>query len=340
MFWKGLAGAAVVLNLAAFSSSSNYQLKSYGVNSGGTNSSSSSTYSLQAGTGEVSGNVSGGATYRVKSGSVEAQQANVPGAPTLSNGSNTYTNKLDFIINTSANPTDTTYAVAVSTTSNFTVTNYVQADGTLGATQVWQTYALWGGSSGSSAIGLAQSTTYYFKVAAMQGKFTATAFGPSANAATSASAALSFSVTPNSMNMGDLPAGSVIDSPSNISFTFSSNSAFGGTVYIAGSDTGLRSAAASHTIQISPPSGDLSSLSEGFGLQGLSASSPLSVLSPYNGSGNVVGAVYTSFQPVFAATSTISSGTASAVLKARASATTPAAKDYTTTLTFVAAASY
>jgi hypothetical protein len=337
---KALSGALIVLTFGAFSASSNYQLKSYGVNSGGTNSSTSTTYRLQAGTGEVSGNVSGGPTYKVKSGSVEAQQANVPGAPTLDNGGGTYSNKLNFIINTSSNPSDTTYAVQISTVSNFASFQYVQADGTQAPTPVFQNYATWGGGSGTLALGLTSSTTYYFRMSAMQGKFTASGFGPSANIATVGASTLSFSITPSTLNMGSLTAGSVVNAPSNISFTFTSNGAYGGTVYAAGSDTGLRSISTSYTIQISPGSGNLSSLAEGFGLQGLSASAPLAIQSPYNGSSNVVGSIYTTFQPLFSATSVINSGTATATVKAKASATTPAAQDYTETLTFVAAASY
>lgn len=340
MLTKLMAGLLVGLNFAAFSSSNNYQLKSYGVNSGGTNSSSSTTYTLQAGTGEVNGNVSGGPTYKTKSGSIETQQANVPGAPTLDNGGGSYSNKLGFIINTASNPSDTTYVVAVSTTSNFLVTNYVQADGTLGSSQVFQTYAQWGGATGSFALGLSSTTTYYFKVAAMQGTFTATAFGPSANAATGGAPALSFSLTPNTLNMGNLSAGSVISSPSNISFTFTTNATFGGTIYMAGSNTGLTSSSNGYNIHITGPSGDLSSLGEGFGFQGTGASAPLGIESPYDGPANTVGAIYTTFQPIFMATTSVSGGTASGILKAKAALTTPAANDYTDTLTFIAAASY
>jgi hypothetical protein len=336
-----LAGMLIVINFGAFSSSTNYQLRSYGVNSGGTNNSASSTYSLQAGTGEVIGNVSGSPTYKVKSGSIETQQANVPGAPTLDNNGGAYINKLKFIINTSSNPSDTTYVIAVSTTSSFTVTNYVQADGTLGASQIFQTYGLWGGATGSFAIGLTPSTVYYFKVAAMQGKFTATAFGPSANLSTGIAPALSFSLSPSNLNMGTLNSGSVITSPSDISFTFSTNATNGGSIYMAGSSTGLVSTAAGgYNIHINTSSADLSSVSEGFGLQGSSASSPLSIQSPFNGSSNVVGAILTSFQPVFSSTTSVGSGTAAANLKAKASVNTPAATDYTETLTFIAAASY
>jgi hypothetical protein len=340
MIFTTLAGLVVSLNFAAFSSSSSYELRSYGVNSGGTNSASSSNYSLQAGTGEIAGSETGGPTYKIKSGSIETQQSNVPGAPTLSNGGGTYTNKINFIVNTSSNPSDTTYVVAVSTTSNFTVTNYVQADGTLGGGQVFQTYTQWGGASGTDAIGLSSGTTYYFKMAAMQGKFTATGFGPSANS-TTATPALSFSLTPNTLNMGNLPPGSVIDSPSDISFTFSTNASFGGSIYMSGSNTGLVSATAgNYNITIAGASGNLSSLSEGFGLQGLTASSPLAIDVPYDGTSNTVGAIYTTFKPVFSSTSSVSTGTATARLKAKSSAATPAATDYTNTLTFIAAASY
>lgn len=341
MVFSTLMGLLIGLNFAAFSSSSNYQLRSYGLNSGGTNSASSSTYSLQAGTGEIAGSETGGPTYKIRSGSIETQQSNVPGAPTLSNGGGTFTNKLNFIINTSSNPSDTTYVVAVSTTSNFTVTNYVQADGTLAGTQVFQTYAQWGSGSGTDAIGLTSGTTYYFKVAAMQGKFTATGFGPSANASTASAASLSFSLTPNTLNMGSLTPGSVINSPSDISFTFSTSASFGGSIYMSGSNTGLTSATAgNYNITIAGASGNLTSLSEGFGLQGLTASSPLAIDVPYDGTSNTVGAVYTTFKPVFSATSSVSSGTATARIKAKASSITPAASDYTNTLTFIAAASY
>jgi hypothetical protein len=331
---------ATLLSLASFSASSNYKLNNYGINSGGSNSTSSSTYSANVGAGEVGGGATGAATYSIKSGSIAAQQAGVPGAPTLSNGSNTYYNKLNFILDTGGNPSDTTFAVAVATTSNFSSLQYVQADGTLGSNPVWQTYTQWGGSSGTFAIGLTASTTYWFKAEAMQGQFTATAFGPSANAATvSSSPALSFSISPNSINLGSLTSGSIISS-SNLSFTFSANAVSGGTIYVMGTSTGLTSAAVSHTIDVTAPSGNLLSLDEGFGLQGTSASSPLSTQSPYASGSNTVGAIYTSFQPLFSSTSAVTSGTATAVLKAKASVSTPNANDYTVTLTFVAAASY
>jgi hypothetical protein len=97
---------------------------------------------------------------------------------------------------------------------------------------------------------------------------------------------------------------------------------------------------ASHTLQVTPPSGDLGSLSEGFGAQSASANGGVSAQSPYSSSGTVVGTIYTSFVPLYSASSSVSSSTETLNLKARSSTTTPAATDYTDTLTFVAAANY
>ncbi|HSX35786.1 MAG TPA: hypothetical protein VLH84_02520 [Patescibacteria group bacterium] len=331
--------STLTMLFAAFSSSSTYQLNSYSVGSGSTNSTTSPSYSVQGAAGDLSGSQSSSTSYATKSGGIEAEQANVPPAPTLSNGSGTYFNKLNFIISTGGNPTDATYSIAVSTTSNFTVTNYVQADGTLAATAVYQTYTSWGGASGTDAIGLVSSTTYWFKVDASQGKFTNSAYGPSANLATAGGPSLSFSLSPSTMNMGSLLANTVVTSPSSLSFTFSTNAANGGSIYMAGQFAGLRSTSSSnYTIQTTPPSANLSAVSEGFGLQGLTASSPLAIQTPFDGTANVVGAVLTTFQPVFSATSAVGSGTATANLLAKSSVSTPSATDYQDTLTFIAAA--
>lgn len=344
MVIKGLYGliASGMVLFGAVSSSTNYNLNDYSVGGGGSGQTSSTNFKAQASVSETAGGKTNSTNFAVKSGSIEARQANVPGAPTLSNGGGTYYDHLNFIVNTANNPSDAQYSVAVSTTSNFTVTNYVQADGTLNSTPVYQTYAQWGSGSGTDALGLSGATTYYFKVNASQGTFTQSAYGPSANIATVAAAAtISFSLTPSSMNMGSLLTNTIVTSPSNISLTFATNASTGGTVYMAGSDVGLKSTSSgNYMIQTTPPSGDLSSLSEGFGFQNVTPSSPMTSQSPYNGSGNVVGAIYTSFKPVLSSTSSVSSGTSTANLKAKASYNAPAATDYTDTLTFIAAASY
>lgn len=335
---EGLIGVSFVI--AAASSSTNFKLNDYNLGGGGTAQSSSTNYKLQATVGETAGTTTSSTNYSLKSGSIEARQAYVPPAPTLSNGGGTYIDRLNFIINTGNNPTDAKFSVAVSTTSNFASTSYVQADGTLGGTALYQTYSQWGSGSGTDAIGLSSGTTYYFKVNATQGTFTQSAYGPSASLATASSATISFALTPNSFNMGSLLAGSIISSPSNISLTFATNASNGGSIYMSGEYTGLRSPTASYTIGVTPPSGDLSSLGEGFGLQNVTPSSPMAAVAPYNGGGNVVGAIYTTFQPILSASSAVSSGTSTAVLKAKSSVSTPASTDYQDVLTFIASASY
>jgi len=296
MFMKSFLGVSLGL-LAVITSSTSFKLNSYSLDGGSTNSSTSTTYKLNASSGATQGSTTASTNYKTKSGVIQSQQANVPVAPTLSNNGGAYTDRLNFIINVSGNPTDTTYSVAVSTTSNFTVTNYVQADGTLNATPVYQTYTAWGSGTGTLALGLTSGTAYWFKVNAIQGKFTASGYGPAATVSTGSAVSLSYSLTPNTINLGSLLAGSVITSTT-ISFTFATSAANGGTIYMAGSSTGLLSTLGSYTISVTPPSGNLSTLSEGFGLKGLTASSPLVIQSPYNGVSNNVGAVYTSqFSP-------------------------------------------
>lgn len=339
MFMKSLLGISLGF-MAVITSSPNFNLNSASLGgSGSTNSSTSTTYKLNASAGGTQGSTANSTNYQTKSGVIQSQQSNVPTAPTLSNNVGLYYNKLNFIISTSGNPTDATYSVAVSTTSNFTITNYVQADGTLKTTPIYQTYTAWGSGTGTLAVGLTPNTAYWLKVNAIQGRFSASGYGPSATAST-AQTTLSYSLTPNTLNFGSLLAGSVVSS-STISFTYATNAANGGNIYMAGSDTGLKSPSSSnYLIKVNPPSGDLSSLSEGFGLQALTASSPLSAQAPYNGSSNVVGSVYTSFQPVFTASAPVTVGTATAKLIAKSSVSTPSASDYSNTLTFIAAASF
>jgi len=328
------------LFFGAFSSSSHYQLQSYGVNSGATNSSTSTTYSAQATTGEISGQATTGPTYKTFSTSVQTEQASVPPAPTVDNGTSTYYNKLHFVLNNTANPSDSTFAVAISTTisgSTCTSPSYIQSDGTSGATVLWQNYTAWGGAGGSFAVGLLPSTTYYFCVAAQEGKFTASALGADGTA-TTVNPSLTFSVSPNPVNMGNLNAGSVITSPT-ITFGYTTNAANGGFIYMAGSKTGLVSPYnGNYNIHVTPPSQDITSI-EGAGLQATGTAS-LVAQTPYNNTGNTVGAFFTTFQPLFIASAPVTTGSPTAVVLARALSTTPAGSDYTVTLTFVAAASY
>jgi hypothetical protein len=338
--------------LAALPSTSNYQLNSYGFGSGGTANSSTTNYALEGISGEASGQTATTTNYATKPGFVETQQANVP-TVTLSNPSSYY-DKLLFVIGQQNNPTDALYALQVSTTSNFSSGNfYVKSDHTLTATLTtaeYQTYSSWGSGSGTTIIGLSSNTTYYIRAKATQGKFTESAYGPSSNAAT-VGQQLSFCVdnnvnsscdATNSIAFGSLLAGSPTNSPSNIESLFATNANAGGNVYIYSANGGLKSNSTGFTLTSS--TGDLSSLSSGFGAQiasvNQSSGGPLTKVSPYNGSSNNVGILSTSVNTILSSANPIVGGTAAIQLKAKPSNTTPAATDYAETLTLIAAAAF
>ena len=325
---------------AAFSSGGTYQLQSYGLGPGATNTSSSATYSLQGSAGEQANGITNSVTYTAKNGSIQTEQLNIPPAPTLSNGSGVYYNKLNFVISTGGNPSDSKFSVAVST-NNFTATiGYVQADGTVNASQVYQTYTAWGGSSGSFITGLSPSTTYEARVAAQQGKFTNTNFGAYATAST-VGLTTTFSVTPNTVSIGSLLPGSVITS-SNLTFSFTTNGNTGGSVYVSGTNSGLLSSSQSHTIPAF--SGNLTAQSEGFGIQATNATQtsggPFNIASPFNGTSHTVGADTTVPTQILTTTSAITGGSATSNLQAIASTNTPTGTDYQENLTFIAAGSF
>ncbi len=330
-------GLAIV---AAFPSSSNYILNTYSVGPGGTSDSTSTTYHGQGSAGEQATGASNGSTLTSKNGSIETEQINVPGTPTLSNGSGTYYNKLNVTIDTSNDPTDATYSIAVSTDNFASNLTYVQADGTLGGSRVYQTYTAWGGGSGSLIIGLSPSTTYYVKVDAMQGLFTNTAYSAVASLATVAPT-LSFSVSPNSSSFSNIIGGSISTS-SNISFTFSTNGASGGSIYVRGANAGFVSPSQSYTVPAI--SADLSGQAQGFGIQATnpnqSSGGPLTTVSPYNGAGNVVGAETVAFAQMLTSGAAIAGGTATANVQVKVLTTAPAVSDYAETFSFIASASF
>jgi hypothetical protein len=343
MNWHGGLGllGAGVLFFASFSSSPTYQLKSYSVGPGGTSNSSSTTYHVNGTLGEQTNGSTASPNNTAGNGSVQTFQLNLPSAPTLGNGSGTYYNRLSFIINTANEPSDATYAVEVSTASNFSSNvTYVQADGTQNTTPVYQSYATWGGSSGSIMTGLATSTTYYVAEIAMEGMFTNTEHGASSSIATVAPS-ITFSVSPNSINMGNLTTGSVVTS-SNVTFSLATNANFGGNVYVYGLNSGLKSSTLNSTITAF--TGSLGSTSQGFGVQATgptqTSGGPLSTVSPFNGTSNTVGGESAVPQRMLTTSNPIVGGAANANMQAKISTTTPAASDYSETLSFIAATAF
>lgn len=157
--------------------SNNYELKEYGFGAGGTENSTSTNYKVLGVAGEVESSKSTSTNYQAGAGLVYTMMANVPPAPAFTNPANYY-NKLHLILNTGGNPTDTLFAIAISTDNFASDTKYVQADRTPGSAPVWQNYSSWGGGTGIDVIGLLPNQAYFVKVAAKQGNFTVGPFGP------------------------------------------------------------------------------------------------------------------------------------------------------------------
>ena len=101
--------------------------------------------------------------------------ANVPSAPTVNNPT---VSTLDVAVNENSNPSSTEFAIQCTNNSQ-----YVQSDGTLGASAAWATKTAWGTKT---VTGLLASTTYGFQVKARNGASVETAFGAVASESTSA----------------------------------------------------------------------------------------------------------------------------------------------------------
>lgn len=329
--------------------STNYTLSNHSFGSGG-GIGTSTSYSIQANTGEIGSNALTSNSYKTLPGLIFTQLANVPTAA-LTND-DFYYNKLGLVIGTEGNPADTEYAIAISSDS-FTTTEYVQSDNTIGSTlgtEDWQTYADWGGSSGEFIVGLTPNTTYSVKIKARRGEYTEGPFGP-IDTATTSNLTLSFDIdisaideeteAPYSISLGTVAPNSITSANENIWIDLSTNAAHGGRVYVSGGSGGLYSANAGYTI--SAVSADLSSISEGFGIQSVSASQssggPFIALSPYDGSTDVVGGISTTPNSVFSTSNLpVTNARGDIAVKVKTKDLTPAANDYTETLTFIAAA--
>ena len=332
--------------------STNYQIIDYGFGAGGTVNSNSTNYAVQGTLGEVDMASMSSTNYMVWPGLTYTLQPNVPPSPTFTNPSSNY-NKLHIIINQGNNSTDVTYTIAISTDNFVSDIKYLQADTTLGTTPSWQSYATWNSATGVDVIGLTAGTTYYARVAASRGTFTQGRLGPAATAAT-VNPTFSFnlqtrsqSTPPFGVYIGNMnPGGAIITSPDTVTTTISTNAGNGALIYIYGANAGLKSAKANNYVLATVPSKtDLGVLTEGYGAQGSSvgqtSGGPMELDSPYNGTSNTIGIVDTSKRQFADSTNTpVTNGTASFLLKARAKTSTPAAGDYTDTITVLATGSF
>lgn len=219
---------------AAFPKSANYEMHNYSFGAGGTTNSTSSNFGVNGIAGEVEFGNPGSTNFKAGSGLTYLLKANVPGAPTLSLPANNY-DRILFVINTNNNPSDTTYALQISTTSNFSSNvNYIKQDGTISSTLTaadYKTYANWGGASGTFVTGLTSNTTYFIRVKARQGKYTESEYGPQA-AATTSFASLTFTINNPTITFSNLNAGnSYTDSGKSDTLTTTTNAFNGYTVY-------------------------------------------------------------------------------------------------------------
>lgn len=338
---------------AAFAgpSSGTYQLLDYGFVSGGTINSTSGTYSLQGIAGEIETASLSSATYLMLPGLTYTLEPNTPPAPTITNPSNAYYNKLSISINNANNPSDTTFAIQISTSPDMLQNiYYVQADDTLGTSPVWQTYTAWNSGSVFTLIGLTPGSTYYARVAAKRGTFQQGRYGGIASA-TTVNPTFTFSVQtsnqatpPYSVGIGVVNAGQVTTSWQAVKTTMSTNANTGGIVYLYDANSGLKSLEAGN-YTINSATADLSSASQGYGAQGQNISQtsggPMQIVTPYNVSSGNVG-VIDNLKRVFADSSSlpVSNGQASFLLKAKAANSTPAATDYSDTITIIGTGSF
>jgi hypothetical protein len=242
-----------------------YELIEYGFGNGGTENSSNSTYKLNAIAGEQNGGLGSNGTYKIGDGLIFTHMADVPPAPTFTNPSSNY-DRLKFVLNTSGNPSDTQYAIAISS-DNFATTRYVQSDNTVGSvlgSEDWQTYTTWGDATGAYVTGLTASTTYKIKVEARQGNFTQTGFGPTATAST-VDPSLTFSVSANSITFNNLNSGnSYTDTSKSTTLTTSTN-AYNGYIVYAHETVPLTSNSATIANYASPNSSPTTWSGTGFG---------------------------------------------------------------------------
>ncbi len=214
--------------------STTYELKEYGFGSGGNENNTSTNYSMFAVAGELDNSNAQSTNYALQAGLTFSMQTNVPAAPSFTNPSSNY-DRLKFIIDNGNNPTDTTFAIAISSDAFASTTNYIQSDFTIGSSPAWLTYTGWGGASGQYVTGLASNTTYSIKVKARQGNFTESGYSVTTSVATSVPS-LTFAIDSSTINFSNLNAGnSYTDNTKTTTFTTSTNAYNGYIIY--GRDT-------------------------------------------------------------------------------------------------------
>ena len=257
---------ASTLVFAELPSSTNYKIQSYGFGAGGIASSSSQTFNLFGIAGELESASSSSQNYNIGSGLTFLLKANVPPAPTFTNPSNNY-DRLKFVLSTDGNPTDTTYAIAISEDNFATDIRYIKSDNTVGTTLAatdWQSYANWGGASGEYVTGLDQAQTYYIKVKAKRGNYTESEYGPAASVATT-NASLTFSIDSAAVTFSNLNSGNSFTDSSKSTVLTTSTNAYNGYIINARETAALATPSATIADYGSPNSAPTTWSGYGFG---------------------------------------------------------------------------
>lgn len=334
---------------ASVPQSATYRLDAYGFTAGG-GGGSSANYEAEIVIGAPDTGLPSSTSYLGWLGLTGRRQANVPPAPTFTNPSS-FSDRLLVQLNVGANPSDATFAVALST-DGFATWQWVKSDNTLGASLTagdYRTYTGWGSGTGTYVLNLAHTTTYQARVLASRGYATESRLGPSASAATVVPA-LTFDIDiaatdtetsePYSVALGNLAPASVTTASNRIWFDIATNGVNGATVWVRAAVPSLVGDGSGATIP--SVTGNLTSLSEGWGLQVASltqTTGSLSASSPFNGSAENVGILTTTFQPVATAAGQLVGGRGSIFVKAKP-LSDQAADSYQSQLTLVASASF
>lgn len=217
-------------------SSSNYKLRDFAFGSGGVVGATSQNYSMMGIAGEVANSKLASANYKVKGGLPYTVHPALPPAPNLTNV-NSYYDRLQIVINTASNASDTTYAVAITkmTDTNWSLEKYVQSDGTLGnvlGLEDFKTYSNWGAATGTLIYDLEQNTMYKARVKARQGAYTETEFGPEATAQTQ-DPYLAFGASPSSITFEELSSANNYTDNSKFTTLITSTNAYNGYQVLA-----------------------------------------------------------------------------------------------------------
>ncbi|MDB5175572.1 MAG: hypothetical protein JWM81_430 [Candidatus Saccharibacteria bacterium] len=159
--------------------------------------------------------------------------------------------------------------------------------------------------------------------------------------------AFSFALSGNTDNLGALASGAVSSSPTPRTVTINTNAASGWNLWARDVNTGLLSASATKTIASTTPgtNSTLSAGTEGYNTGVTSANGGgtgvITVTAPFvGGSAGKGGGLNTSFASMASANGTATGHVLSLTTNAAVAGATPAATDYTDTITVVGAASF